>query len=70
MLDERQELIDRNKKILGLHGEHVRRKQIALVMGMQYETVKKVIQKYQGIERRKIVRQNESCASTFSHSER
>lgn len=70
MIDERQELLARNNKILELHNERVRRKQIALVMHMQYETVKKVIQKYQGIERRKIVRQNESYAPTFSHSDR
>lgn len=76
----RLDLESRNERILVLYYRHIHRKKIALMMKMQYETVKKVIQKYhirnpqnepyQGIDSRKIVRQIESYDVSFMHSER
>jgi transposase len=46
----------RNKRILTLYQNGVNRKQIAYRVHSNYETVKKVIQKYAGPERRAVER--------------
>lgn len=66
----RLDLEVRNQRILVLYARHIHRKRIAAMMKMQYETVNKVLQKYQGIERRKIVRYNQTSAAPFLHSDR
>lgn len=65
----RFDLEARNQRILILYSRHIHRKRIALMMGMHYDAVKKVIQRYLSPIRREITPQIESY-DTFFHSER
>jgi hypothetical protein len=67
---KRMDLQERNQRIFILYTRHIHRKRIAAMMHMQYAAVTKVIQKYQGPERREIVRPIESYDVGYRHSER
>lgn len=66
----RLDLERRNERILILYSRHIHRKRIALIMKLQYETVKKVLQRYQAISHEEIVHPIESCDVNYRHSER
>lgn len=66
----RLDLEMRNQRILVLYARHVHRKRIALIMKLQYETVKKVLQRYQSPYHEEIVRPIESYDVGYRHSER
>lgn len=66
----RLDLESRNQRIIVLYTRHIHRKRIASMMGMQYEAVSKVIQKYQTLTMPEIVRHIESYDVEFRHSER
>ena len=69
-VSDRPDIESRNRTILVLFCEQkIHRKQIALMMQMRYDAVKKVLQKYQGPDRRKIVRPIQSYDEVL-HSHR